>query len=95
MQELLIQIEGTNHAQPVIRFDTGNNSLDLRLMTLCKVFIEDYCMYTHGNFKFKEPSEFNNSKGEVGMLRKDLNKLYQLLLEKGMSHKELQEVLWE
>ena len=95
MQELLIQIKGTNHAKPVIRFDTGNNSLDLRLMTLCRVFIEDYCIYTQSNFKFKEPSEFNNSKGEIGMLRKDLNKLYQLLLEKGMSHEELQEVLWE
>ena len=33
-------------------------------------------------------------KKENRMLKKDLNKLYNLLMDKGMSHNELQDVLW-
>lgn len=36
----------------------------------------------------------NKLYGENKELKKDLNKLYNLLMDKGMSHNELQDVLW-
>lgn len=46
------------------------------------------------NLLNKLVEENEQLKKENRMLKKDLNKLYNLLMDKGMSHNELQDVLW-
>ena len=42
----------------------------------------------------RQYEEKERLKKENRVLKKDLNKLYNLLIDKGMSHNELQDVLW-